>query len=118
MRYIFTLLKDLPDLPAGAQIKCIGIDKFGFDDEDSYQMLDNCNRIHYKKVGKTILDNKEWFTKEIDYSSLQEIKCPKCGETRLCIKKRCWIDRNPDSNHYGANCDLECECPCGHKWKW
>ena len=91
MYYTFTLLKNLPQHPAGTVFQCEGI---------SYPPNRKLERKipHYKIVDphkKCIiaipvggaLDDPEWFKKEVDFAKVFDFKCPICGETRGILVK-------------------------------
>lgn len=122
MKYKFIQLKDLPESPAGTVFHGIGVKKrwdctSDLKDHDFYDIVIPNEYGGFVKsfgVGKSVFDNPEWFRKEVDYDKLTELKCPKCGETRVQVHVKTWYVRNYDSDDYGSHAEVSLECSCGH----
>jgi len=91
MRYQFTLLKDLPEYPAGTVFGCYGI-SYRFDERCKrgpyYEVYgpSKCDGIRLEEVGG-VFDNPEWYKREPDFKSLLDLECPVCGETRGLLRR-------------------------------
>ncbi len=123
MRYIFTQLKDLPRSPAGTVVKCIGIERrldYNLLTYRPYYIISRVdergiNCIEYAEVGNSVYDNSEWYKREIDYESLADLRCPKCGGTKGTFFAKCSHEADIDSDRYGVQFSVGFECICGHK---
>lgn len=80
MNYKFTLLRDIAGIKAGLVVKCHGLIKTAF--QGICYVLEEGDSITYASVAHSPLSDPKVFRKEIDYSSLVDMKCPICGETR------------------------------------
>lgn len=121
MRYILTLLKDLPDYPAGTQFKY----SYGYDrgtinrghlmDPQPYMgLINDDNLYNVMLIPKKIIDNPEWVKKEIDYSKSMDLRCPVCGETRGNIIV-CGRTCGSKSDGYYNDANVYFEYDCGHE---
>lgn len=116
MRYILTLLKDLPDYPAGTKFIYIADKRhydYKSDDFTSMECVDlldnylqNDRKYIYRRfvIPEKIINNPDWIKKEIAYFELLDIKCPICGETRGKLEMA-----------VGGVDKLYIEYACGHK---
>lgn len=117
MRYKFTLLKDLPDCPAGTEFHCCGLERDSWNGELLYDVhfgVEACLGLN-KNVGG-VLDNPAWFRKEIDEERLNDLACPECGHTRGVFFSYKYSCRDMDRDDYGEQFSVGFECSnCGHK---
>ncbi len=117
MRYKLTLLKDLPDYPAGTVFKyrnglinCLG----SFKKEEFMGVAGSDSLTGGLCFPRKILDDPTWIKKEIDYDSLKDLKCPICGETRGEMSVHSFRYGN-SYDGYGYASDVFFEYACGHE---
>ena len=122
MKYRCTLLKDLPEYPAGTTFTA---EKVLFDTHSkSTQFTYLCTfqgETHGNFVfSDTLLNNPIWVRKEIDESCLTELKCDACGGTKMAVvllEIPHTKDRAEDNNsvlvHHRKK--LVGTCICGHE---
>lgn len=120
MNYKLTLLKDLPNYPAGTQFYYRLTHAYSFfRDEligmESYMGLTNNKYLNAGTlIPEEIIDNPEWVKKEIDYSTSLDLKCPICGETRGHIKV-CGRRVGDKYDGFHNSADVFFEYDCGHE---
>ena len=123
MRQKLTLLKDLPDYPAGTVFYIKDIRRsYACEDGPFYEVsvpdeIPNSGRriLKYYRVGNSIIDDPTWFRREIDHEHLVNLRCPLCGETHGEFFSTSYYRRNMDSDDYGVQYGIGFECLCGHK---
>ena len=83
--YNCTLLKDLPDYPAGTEFKvqeyiwCKQLNQwYKFKNDDGYYSSGN-------DIPKSVVDNPIWVKKELSDECITDMSCPHCGGTRFII---------------------------------
>ena len=102
MKYKCTLLKELPDYSIGTT--------FDF-------FSNEINSVYSGDlfIGDLLclVDKPNWIKKEVDYACLTEIKCEKCGNTKLYLHL---VDGGSkyDCDVTTYFTDLYGECPCGN----
>lgn len=110
MYYTFTLLKDIPQYPAGTVFQCEGINyppnRKLEHKTPHYKMIDPRKKCIVSIPVGSVLDDPEWFKKEVDYTKLFDFKCPICGETKgilvgWTIEYAC---EHPSREIYKFNC--------------
>ena len=91
MNYKLTLLKDLPDYPAGTQFRYSRSYRHSTDCEDLYGpiefmgLLTDKHMYNRMLIPENIIDDPEWIRKDVDHTKSIDLKCPVCGETRGTI---------------------------------
>lgn len=121
MIYALTLLKDLPEYPAGTIFKLYGMRMPDGLRKKPFYEVGVPNKywpghmdVKYYSVG-SFIDDPKWFKKEIDTDYLVDLKCPKCGKTEGNFFSTSYYGRHFDSNDYGVQFSVGFECVCGHK---
>ena len=112
MYYKYTLLKDLPDAKAGTnQTLNEPPEEVGCELDEKVYLQHDDKRI---ELNRTLLQNPEWFKKEIDDRYIGEIKCPICGETRgrMYITKKVVYNRKWENRAHEVT--VWYEFICGH----
>lgn len=114
MKYKFTLLKDLPDYPAGSIFYSGAIEVR--EDKQYYRYTaPGSPYCQYCEVGG-ILDDPTWYRKEINWDALHSLQCLICGETRCTYEHV--VELYKDNWGDDARClAVRIEYACGHPAK-
>lgn len=118
MKYRFVLLKDLPGFKAGSKFPLYRVRKCL--NETYYDIgLPDKGYVEKKSI-VDILDDPEWFRKEIDEDRLIDLKCPKCTGTHVFLYSDEIYNLNKERDGFSrAGCiesALAFQCVnCGHK---
>lgn len=99
MRYICTLLKDLPEVPTGTVFRVLG-------ENGKITIIDRVS------VPTSIINNSEWVKKDLDETCLTELKCKSCGNTKMLLEAR-KANYDYDDGVYFYKMKLVGVCPCG-----
>ena len=94
MIYKYTLLKDLPDMPAGTS-------ETHSENQESY-----LSRLHQK--------HPTWVIKEIDSSKFVNLNCPNCGRNDQYHKSYGTYQTSDDDVYY-RHAVFYLDCACGEK---
>ena len=117
MTYNCILLKELPNYNVGTEFK---IKEFEW-----------CNRIEYYcefpedvaagrgmsypnyRISRKVIDNPKWVKKEIDEDCLTELKCKKCGSTKMLLEAiHAPYDYDDGVYFYRMKVIGKCTCGC------
>lgn len=123
MRQKLTLLKDLPEYPAGTVLYITGVKRsYACEDGPFYEVSVPDDRpnsryriLKYFRVGDSIIDDPAWFKRETDVENAVDLRCPLCGETRGEFFSTSYYCRDMDSDDYGVQAATGFECVNGHK---
>lgn len=116
MKYNCTLLKDLPQYDAGTKF--------------TIQEFEWCNRLEYYcqfpediendrmsypnyRIPRSVIDNPVWVKKEPDEECFTELKCRKCGGTKMLLQVPTTKYDYDDGVYYYKR-KLIGICKCGH----
>lgn len=117
MLYNCTVLKDLPECPAGTRFK---MQPFRWNVKDNFTYTyqfpgDKEASSQNARISRSVVDNPTWVRKEIDESCLTELKCEACGGTRMLLNVvPAPVPRRYRHDTYYYRDRLVGECPCGH----
>lgn len=118
MRYKLTLLKDLPDYPAGTVFYYTDDRRKVWDAFERMKFI-GTSRDHMTTAfpfNPELIDNPVWIRKEPDVQELLDLRCPICGETRGRLAVNAY--RIGDSEDgYRNKADVYFEYMCGHDTK-
>lgn len=109
MRYNCTLLKDIPEYPAGTTFTA---EKIFLVYEWRYLCKFPGDAYKKQVFSNSIIDNPVWVRKEVDEACLTELKCSGCGSTKMELVLR------PAPRRQEGRCLVYCKklvgvCPCG-----
>lgn len=119
MNYKLTLLKDLPDYPAGTQFRYSRSYRHSTDCEDLYGpiefmgLLTDKHMYNRMLIPENIIDDPEWIRKDVDHTKSIDLKCPVCGETRGTILV-CGCRGGDAYDGYYCDANVFFEYDCGH----
>ena len=123
MYYNLTLLKDLPEYPAGTEFmyfkgRCCGFYSNTMVIESRIGVLKNGKAMMSTRFPfpEKIIDDPAWFKKEVNYTYLKDFKCPKCGGTQFYMFKHAYRMGDPEDGFWYKT-DLYLKCPCGEEMK-
>lgn len=120
MMYKLTLLKDLPNYPAGTVFKSNLKPRTNIHNARVYEVIvpyrGNTNDLIIESwsVGG-IIDDPDCFKKEIDSDELVDLRCPKCGGTQGDFFSTDYYRNDMGYDDYGVQFSVGFECLCGHK---
>ena len=121
MRQRLTLLKDLPDYPAGTVFYIEGVKgSHACKDGPFYEVSVPSGQpgrrdLQYLRVGGSIIDDPSWFKREADVENAVDLRCPLCGETRGEFFSTKFFCSDMDSYRYGVQYSVGFECVNGHR---
>ena len=121
MRQKLTLLKDLPDYPAGTVFYIVNVLKsYACKDGPFYEVSVPSGQfdrrdLQYFRVGNSIIDDPAWFKRETDIENAVDLRCPLCGETRGEFFSTRFYCSDMDSYRYGVQYSVGFECVNGHR---
>ena len=118
MKYRFVLLKDLPEFKASSTFPLYRVKKT-LDEKLCYEITTPKGNIRWIEVGG-VLDDPEWFRKEIDEDRSIDLKCPKCAGTRVFLYHDEIYNLNKERDGFCRSGCIESalafQCvSCGHK---
>lgn len=138
MIYKLTLLKDLPEYPAGTQFvlnafrnltgkqfdKVKSVEYYmrleypqDVNSREDILRLENMNEdyISYNRllIPFEIIDNPDWIKKEVYQSKYCDIRCPRCRSPRFLLHVNPYCAGNECDGYYNT-ADITLECECGH----
>lgn len=111
MRYLCTLLKDMPCRPIGTTFKVLwhteGVTpSYISSGLSTMKEFERCRDLFY------LIDNTEWIKKEVDVETALNLACSICGETRVFLKSTL---RSLHNEYVKANdVGIILEYVCGH----
>ena len=120
MMYRLTLLKDLPNYPSGTIFKSELKPRTTLRNTRVYEVIvpyhgNTNNYIMENWTVGGIIDDPNWFKKEIDQDELVNLRCPKCGGTQGAFFSTDYYRHDSGYDDYGLQFSVGFECLCGHK---
>lgn len=112
-----TLLKDLPEYPAGTVFKEVSepyssngtiITRYNIS-KDGYRIAS------YLEGEKTWLTDPQWIKREVDESQYGDYSCPKCGKSKWHTDTIIGYNNDNNSDGYGYYFAVFGECVCGFR---